>query len=62
MATKTEIKAHERLDVVEKQLTGLEVEVHIQFKETFTRIKRLESILIGSSAAIILLLLKVAMF
>ena len=44
----------------ERRLTGLEVEVHLQFKEVFTRIKRIEAILIGTSGAIILLLLKLA--
>jgi len=59
MATKTLAQAHERLDAVEKDLVAIKTEMNIQFKEIFVRIKRLEGILIGSSAAIILLLLKV---
>jgi hypothetical protein len=43
---------------VDKDVAVLQKEVHTQFKEVFARIKRLEAILIGTSGAIILLLLK----
>ena len=58
MATKTLAQAHDRLDAVEKDLVAIKTEMGIQFKEIFVRIKRLEGILIASSAAIIILLLK----
>ena len=64
MAPQTVADAHNRIDKLEPKIEGLErdvtalkTEVHIQFKEVFTRIKRIESILIGASGAIILLLI-----
>ena len=56
VATSTVAKAHERLDSVEKDLIAIKTQIDIQFKEIFIRIKRLEGLLIGSSAAIILML------
>jgi len=46
---------------IDKELAVLQKEVHTQFKEVFTRIKRLEAIMIGTSGTIILLLLKMLM-
>ena len=46
---------------LDKDLAVLQKEVDTQFKELFTRIKRLEAIMIGTSGAIILLLLKMLM-
>jgi hypothetical protein len=40
-------------------VTKLENEVHIQFKEVFTRIKRLETILIGAAGTIIAMLVAI---
>lgn len=48
--------AHRRIDEIEPRVTRLETEVHIQFKEVFTRIKRLEAILIGAAGTIIAML------
>jgi len=66
MAPQTIADAHNRLDKLEPKIdrlesdvTAIKTEVHIQFKEVFTRIKRIESILIGASGAIILLLVSV---
>lgn len=66
MAAQTVADAHNRLDKLEPKIDRLEsdvtvikTEVHIQFREVFTRIKRIESILIGASGAIILLLVSV---
>jgi uncharacterized protein YqgV (UPF0045/DUF77 family) len=66
MAAQTIADAHNRLDKLEPKIdrlesdvTAIKTEVHIQFKEVFTRIKRIESILIGASGAIILLLVSV---
>jgi hypothetical protein len=48
--------AHRRIDEIEPRVTKLETEVHIQFKEVFTRIKRLETILISAAGTIIAML------
>ena len=51
--------AHRRIDDLEPRVTKLETEVHIQFREVFTRIKRLEAILIGAAGTIIAMLVAV---
>ncbi len=51
--------AHRRIDEIEPRVTKLETEVHIQFKEVFTRIKRLEAILIGAAGTIIAMLMAI---
>jgi hypothetical protein len=53
---RTTDQAHTRLDLLEPRVTKIETTVHIQFKEVFARIKRLEAILIAATAAIIALL------
>jgi len=50
--------AHDRIDEIERDLVAIKTEMKLQFKEIFNRIKRFEAILITSSGAIILLLLK----
>ena len=49
----------ERVSALERDVVALQTEVRIQFKEVFTRIKRLEAIMIGASASIILMLITV---
>jgi len=56
---RTTLEAHKRIDKIEPRITKLETEVHIQFKEVFTRIKRLEAILIGAAGTIIAMLVAV---
>ncbi len=56
---RTTLEAHNRIDKIEPRITKLETEVHIQFKEVFTRIKRLEAILIGAAGTIIAMLVAV---
>lgn len=56
---RTTAEAHKRIDNIEPRVTKLETEVHIQFKEVFTRIKRLETILIGAAGTIIAMLVAV---
>jgi hypothetical protein len=51
--------AHTRIDALEKEIIAIKTEVHIQFKELFTRVKRLETILIGASGTIMLLLFSI---
>ena len=59
MMARTTLEAHKRIDKIEPRVTKLETEVHIQFKEVFTRIKRLEAILIGAAGTIIAMLVAV---
>lgn len=56
---RTTVEAHKRIDKIEPRITKLETEVHIQFREVFTRIKRLEAILIGAAGTIIAMLVAV---
>lgn len=62
----TNTSANKRLDIMEPKISALEkdvaslkTEVHVQFKEVFTRIKRIEGILIGASGSIILMLIAI---
>jgi len=57
--SRTVQEAHRRIDDLEPRVTKLETEVHIQFREVFTRIKRLEAILIGAAGTIIAMLVAV---
>ena len=57
--SRTVTDAHRRIDEIEPRVTKLETEVHIQFKEVFTRIKRLETILIGAAGTIIAMLVAI---
>ena len=59
----TVASAHQRLDKLEpkidqldRDVSAIKAEVHIQFKEVFNRIKRIEAILIGATGSIILML------
>ena len=56
---RTTDQAPTRLDLLEPRVTKIETTVHIQFKEVFARIKRLEAILIAATAAIIALLINI---
>jgi len=56
---RTAEQAHKRIDEIEPRVTKVETLTHIQFKEVFTRIKRLEAILIGAAGTIITMLLMV---
>ena len=53
--------AHDRLDEVEKQVVAIKTEVKIQFKDLFGRVKRMESIMIAATGAILTLLVAVLM-
>jgi len=48
-----------RVAHLERDVASIKTEVHVQFKEVFARIKRIEAILIGATGSIILLLLGV---
>ena len=58
MTKQTVASAHNRIDAVEKQLIAMKTEMDIQFKDLFNRVKRLEAIMIATSAFIIALLLR----
>ena len=51
--------SHRRIDELEPRMIKLETESNIQFREVFTRIKRLEAILIGAAGTIIAMLVVV---
>ena len=59
MDKRTVASAHSRIDDLNVTSASLHTEVTIQHKELFTRVKRLEAIMIGASGAIILMLLAV---
>lgn len=59
MDRRTVHSAHERIDDLEKEVIEVKTEVKIQFKEVFTRIKRIESLLIGAAGTIIAMLVAV---
>ena len=61
MDKRTVASAHTRIDNLEKELIEVKTEVKIQFKEVFTRIKRIESLLIGAAGTIIAMLVAVLM-
>ena len=44
---------------LDSRAVRLETETSIQFKDLFNRVKRIESILIGTSGAIVLLLISI---
>ena len=44
---------------IDKRVVVLETEIHIQFKDLYNRIKRIEAWAVGDATAIILLLLAI---
>ena len=60
MDKRTVSSAHQRIDTLEKQLVAMKTEMDIQFRDLFNRVKRLEAIMIGSSATVIVLLLRMS--
>tara|TARA_R110000764_G_scaffold143846_4_gene231726 strand:- start:449 stop:649 length:201 start_codon:yes stop_codon:yes gene_type:complete len=48
-----------RVSALEREMTAIQTEVRIQFKEVFTRVKRIEAVLITTSGATILILLTI---
>ena len=56
---RTAASAHSRIDALEKEVVAIKTEVKIQFKDLFGRVKRLETIMIGATGAIILLLISI---
>ena len=60
MDKRTVQSAHQRIDGLEKEIVAMKTEMDIQFRDLFNRVKRLEAIMIGSSAAIIIMLLRLS--
>jgi len=56
---RTAKEAHSRVDGLEPRVTKLETENHIQFKEVFYRLKRLEAFLITGLSATIAMLVSI---
>ncbi len=50
-----------KVNDLDTRTARLETETSIQFKDLFNRVKRIESILIGTSGAIVLLLISIIM-
>ena len=61
MDKRTVASAHERIDNVEKQLIALQTTVDIQIRDLFNRVKRLELVVVSTSAAIIALLIRMTL-
>jgi uncharacterized protein YqgV (UPF0045/DUF77 family) len=61
MDKRTVASAHERIDGLEKEVVAIKTEVKIQFKDLFSRVKRMESIMLAAAGSIIGLLVTVLM-
>lgn len=59
MDKRTVSSAHQRIDEMQLQIVELSTEAKIQFKDIFNRVKRLESLLIATSGATIVMLLTI---
>lgn len=59
MQKRTVSSAHQRIDEMQLQIVELRTEAKIQFKDIFNRVKRLESLLIATSGATIVMLLTI---
>ena len=59
MNKRTIASAHDRIDSLEKEIIAIKTEVKIQFKDLFSRVKRMEGIMIATTGSIIALLLAV---
>ena len=58
MKNKSNVIPTELADI-DKRVVALETEIHIQFKDLYNRVKRIEAWAIGSASSIILLLLAI---
>lgn len=48
--------AHERIDVLDREMIEVKTIVKLQLKDLYTRVKLIQNIIIGASGAIILML------
>tara|TARA_B100000780_G_scaffold176152_1_gene123474 strand:- start:1591 stop:1788 length:198 start_codon:yes stop_codon:yes gene_type:complete len=56
---RTAASSHDRIDELEKEVIAIQTEMKIQFKDLFGRVKRMESIMLAATGAIIALLVAV---
>ena len=56
---RTAASSHDRIDEIEKEVIAIQTEMKIQFKDLFGRVKRMESIMLAATGAIIALLVAV---
>ncbi len=56
---RTTATAHSRIDDLEKSVIAIEIEIGIQFKDLFSRVKRLEAIVVAASGASVALLVSI---
>ena len=56
---RTAASSHDRIDELEKEVIAIQTEMKIQFKDLFGRGKRMESIMLAATGAIIALLVAV---
>jgi hypothetical protein len=61
MDRRTVQSAHSRIDGLDQRVVKVEVQLEERWKETILRIKRIESVLMGSAATIIAMLVAVIM-
>lgn len=61
MDRRTVQSAHQRIDGLDQRVVKVEVQLEERWKETILRIKRIESVLMGSAATIIAMLVAVIM-
>jgi|TARA_R100000988_G_C3918113_1_gene125395 hypothetical protein len=47
------------VSAIDKRVVALETEIHIQFRDLYNRIKRIEAWAVGSATSIVLLLLAI---
>ena len=60
MVAKTNLTAvTDQVAEIDKRVVVLETEIHIQFKDMYNRIKRIEAWAVGSATSIILLLIAI---
>jgi|TARA_R110000803_G_scaffold22997_3_gene56672 hypothetical protein len=61
MDKRTVSSAHERIDILEKDLIAMQTAIKLQFRDLFSRVKRLETIMLAAFGATLGLLVAVLM-
>ncbi len=61
MNNRTAAAAHERIDILEKDLIAMQTAIKLQFRDLFSRVKRLETIMLTAFGATLGLLVAVLM-
>ena len=59
MDKRTVSSAHERIDILEKDLIAMQTAIKLQFRDLFSRVKRLETIMLAAFGATLGLLVAV---